>query len=419
MKKVVIPVILLLLQCYVVVYGREWLGLDGNPAVLFILFLLVPLYYLSVLKKGVAPVLQSSSIGKLLIGGAAGAMAIALTTPWFDKLFAEYNNPGQLSDVLTQLNALWERYASGKFPYYPIEEYSWHPYPVYMPLNWLPLALSHLFHFDNRWVGILAMMIANGIWGIYVWRNDVKVIVKLLAILLPMSILLFYIKWAGMDISVSLETLIAAYYMILAIGLLQKNIYLITLGLILCLLSRYTFVFWLPLFAIVYWQNIPRKTNIMMWGAVGLSVVVLYLIPFYLKDPTILKEGILYHNNCAVAEWNGYGEPPVSYTFVPGVYFASYFKNLLPGNSEQEVFLMRSIQAGLMLLLNVIGIWYYQRNKQRIDYSFFTLLMLFVFLLFFYMFSPLLYKYYHLVTLSVSAMLCGAIMLSRNRETTP
>ncbi len=418
MKKVVIPVILLLLQCYLVVYGREWLGLDGNPAVLFILFLLVPFYYLSVLKKGEAPVVKPLAANRLLIGGTIGIAAIAATIPWFDKLFAEYNNPGQLSDVITQLNALYERYASGKFPYYPIEEYSWHPYPVYMPLNWLPLALSHLLHCDNRWIGILTMMIANGVWGIYVWRNNVNVVVKLLAISLPMSILVFYIKWAGMDISVSLETLIAAYYMILAIGLLQKNIYLITLGLILCLLSRYTFVFWLPLFAIVYWQNIPHKTNIMMWGAVALSVVVLYIIPFYLKDPSILKEGILYHNNCAVAEWNGYGEPPVSYTFVPGVYFASYFKNLLPGNVEQEVFLMRGIQAGLMLLLNIIGIWYYQRNKQRIDYSFFTLLMLFVFLLFFYMFSPLLYKYYHLVTLSVSAILCGAIMLSHNRETT-
>lgn len=419
MKKVVIPVILLLLQCYVVVYGRKWLGPNGNSLVLFILLLLVPLYYLSLLKKGEAPAVQSSSVSKLLIGGGVGAAAIAATAPWFDKLFAEYNNPGQLSDVITQLNALWERYASGKFPYYPIEEYSWHPYPVYMPLNWLPLALSHWLHCDNRWIGILFMIIANAVWGIYVWRNQVNVVVKLLAISLPMFILVFYIKWAGMDISVSLETLIAAYYMILAIGLLQKNIYIITLGLILCLLSRYTFVFWVPLFAIVYWQNIPRKTNIMMWGAVGLSVLVLYIIPFYLKDPTILKEGILYHNNCAVAEWNGYGEPPVSYTFVPGVYFASYFKNLLPGDSSQEVFLMRGIQAGLMLLLNITGIWYYQRNKQRIDYSFFTLLMLFVFLLFFYMFSPLLYKYYHLVTLSVSAVLCGAIMLSRNRETTP
>jgi len=419
MKKVIIPFILLLLQCYVVVYGREWLGLDGNPAVLFILFLLVPLYYLSVLKKGGAPAMQSSSVSKLLIGGAVGAAVIAATAPWFDKLFTEYNNPGQLSDVITQLNALWERFAAGKFPYYPIEDYSWHPYPVYMPLNWLPLALSHWLHCDNRWIGILAMIIANAVWGFYVWRNQVNIVVKLMAISLPMFILMFYIKWAGMDISVSLETLIAAYYMILAIGLLQKNIYLITLGLILCILSRYTFVFWLPLFAIVYWQNIPRKTNIMMWGAVALSVVVLYLIPFYLKDPTILKQGILYHNNCAVAEWNGYGEPPISYTFVPGIYFASYFKNLLPGDAANEVFLMRGIQACFMLMLNVAGIWYYQRNKQRIDYSFFTLLMLFVFLVFFYMFSPLLYKYYHIVTLSVSAILCGAIMLSRSRVTTP
>ncbi|MFN4246270.1 MAG: hypothetical protein ACK4EY_01025 [Flavipsychrobacter sp.] len=419
MKKVVIPVILLLLQCYVVVYGREWLGLDGNPAVLFILFLLVPLYYLSVLKKGEAPMPVKPSVSNVLTGGILGLAALACTIPSLDKLFAEYNDPGKLSDVMTQLNALYERYTAGKFPYYPIEDYSWHPYPVYMPLNWLPLALSHIFHFDNRWIGALAMIVANGIWGIYVWRNKVNVIVKLLAISLPLFILIFYISYARMDIGVSMETLIAAYYMILAIGLLQKNIYMITIGLILCLLSRYTFVFWLPLFAIVYWQNIPRKTNIMMWGAVVLAVVVLYIIPFYMKDPTILKEGILYHNNCAVEEWDGYGEPPISYTFVPGIYFASYFKNLLPGNTPEQIYIMRVIQGSLMILLNIIGIVYYQRNKTRVDYSFYTLLMLFVFIMIFYMFSPLLYKYYHILTLSVSAMLCGAIMLSRNRETTP
>ena len=156
-----------------------------------------------------------------------------------------------------------------------------------------------------------------------------------------------------------------------------------------------------------------------MWGTIAASVMTFYIIPFYLKDPTILNKGIAYHNSCAISEWRGFGPEHASNTFAPGIYFGSYFKNLLPGNAEQKVYAMRTIQAGIMLLLNIAGLWYYQRNKHRIDYSFFTLLMLFVFLLFFYMFSPLLYKYYHLVTLSVSAILCGAIMLSRNRETTP
>lgn len=418
MKKVIIPVILLLLQCYCVLLSREWLGLDGNPAVLFILLLLAAVYYFSVLKKGAAPVTDTMSVSKLLMGGGIGIAAITATIPWFDTLFKEYNNPGQLSDVLTQLNVLYERHAAGKFPYYPIAEYAWHPYPVYMPLNWFPLAISHWLHCDNRWIGILAMMIANGIWGIYVWRNNVNIATRLLAICMPLFVLVFYINWGRMDIAVSFETLIAAYYMILAIGLLQKNIYLITTGLILCILSRYTFIFWLPLFAIVYWQNIPRKTNLMMWSAVVLSVILLYIIPFYLQDPTILKKGITYHNNCAINEWYGFGDEHASYTFAPGIYFGSYFKNLLPGNAEQEVYAMRGIQAGLMLLLNVAGLWYYQRNKHRIDYSFFTLLMLYVFIVFFYMFSPLLYKYYHILTLTMSAMLCGAIMLSRKEQAT-
>lgn len=416
MIKPILVTTLFILSCFCVVNGRAYLGTDGNPITLFLSLLAMAGWYIYILRReGAAQALLPPRLPAAITGALVGMAGIAITVPSFDRLFEQYNNPGALSDVITQLDVLYTRYTSGVFPYYPLEEYSWHPYPVYMPLNWLPLAISHLLKVDNRWVGILLMLLANGLWGAFVWRHAVNIAIKIIAILLPVVMLLFYTNWAGMDISVSLETMIAAYYMVLAIGLASKNIYLITAGLILCLLSRYTMIFWLPLFAIIYWQNIPRKANIGMWAAVALAFLVFYILPFYIKDPSILKDGVAYHNHCAIEEWKGYGEERISYTFVPSIYFAAQFRNWLPGAVEQQVFIMRVIQGSLMILLNIAGLLYHRKNKARMDYAKFCLVMLFLFLIFFYMFSPLLYKYYHIVTLSMAAIIGSMILLSGSK----
>ncbi|MEO6133496.1 MAG: hypothetical protein ABIQ02_16770, partial [Saprospiraceae bacterium] len=75
----------------------------------------------------------------------------------------------------------------------------------------------------------------------------------------------------------SFELVIAAYYLVLASGLVARHIGLITAGLVLCILSRYTLVFWLPLVAIILWQKLPRRQNILIWSSVALSILLIYI----------------------------------------------------------------------------------------------------------------------------------------------
>ncbi len=214
----------------------------------------------------------------------------------------------------------------------------------------------------------------------------------------------------------SFELTIAAFYLVLASGLLGRNLWLVTLGLLLCLLSRYTLVFWLPLMAWMLWQEQAPKTNFTVWGAVALSVLLVYLVPFYFKDPSILTEGIHYHNNCAIGEWTGYGEPPVSWSMEKGIYFALYLKNLFGGEMAERVTQARVVQAAVMLSLLGFGLWAYRRWKSRLDGFALGLVMLYAMVGCFYFFSPMTFQYYYLVLFMLSAVVTGKTVLTPEKQ---
>ncbi len=413
MKKALLIILLYILQCYIVMDGRELFGRDGNPFVLFIVSIIIPIWFLYQYKiADEEPI--STALQHKLTGFIAGAAIIVLLIPFFKTLFAEFPDPASLSDVIPQLDTQYTRFMLGEQPYYPLPQFEWHPFPVYMPMHWLPLAIPYAMKIDVRWVGIICMAIANGFWGAFVWGKGSSIVQKTIVTLLPAIVLVGYLHYARLDIGISLETVIAAYYMILSIGLASKNIWLTTAGIILCLLSRYTLVFWLPLFAVLLWMNKPAKTSIIIWVSVIASILFIYIIPFYLKDPTILAKGVHYHNSCAIAEWEGFGDPDYLNTFGPGIYFAPYLKQLLPGTMEHRVFLARGIQALLMIGLVVWGILYYRKRRKAMGFYDLSLVMLYLIVLTFYMFSPLLFKYYYIALLCISAIVCGKMLLKSN-----
>ncbi|MEO6131870.1 MAG: hypothetical protein ABIQ02_08470, partial [Saprospiraceae bacterium] len=129
------------------------------------------------------------------------------------------------------------------------------------------------------------------------------------------------------------------------------------------------------------------------------------------RDPSILSKGLAYHNAAVVEEWKGYGDPPVSYSMEQGIYFALQLKSWFTGEMTERVFKSRMLQGGLMLLLLVIGWLSWRRWRDRLHFGEYSLVMLYCFMLFFYCFGPLTYRYYLLVLLMISAVICGKIIL--------
>ena len=413
MTRTLTALLLFVIQAWLVVKGLEVFGKDLNPFLLFADSMLLAIYFFYSILNGGTEVVNSRP--KQLIGFVLGAFSIAALCWSLRSLFHEYPDAGQWSDVIPQLQTLYTRFANGTQPYHELEQYAWKPYPVYMPMHWLPVSIPLALGIDLRWVGILLVLISTGILAGWIWRNETNVPAKVLSLVLPSGVLLAYIREEPVGLGVSLETVVAAYYLLLAAGLASRNLVLTTTGTILCLLSRYTMVFWLPLFLVLLWFKVPKKTNVLVWLSIVLSVLLIYVLPFYANDPTILKNGLAYHNHCAVAEWVGMGDPPVSGTFEYGLYFAPYLKSLFTGDMTHRVFMDRVLQLLLMAGLTAVSLLMYRKWKHRMNIYDLGLGMLYLFMLFFYMFGPLLYAYYYIPLLMISAVMCGKIMLLRKQ----
>jgi hypothetical protein len=418
MIRIFVPLILFVLQVYLVFKGASHFGMLGTPFVLLAVSIPIPLLCLRYLLKERDKTLPlfSNSWRSLLIGGGLGAISISIFYKKIQATLDSTKDYGSQSDVIPQLETLYNRFAQGIFPYAPLEQYPWHPYPVYMPLNWLPVGLAGPLHCDVRWIGILFLAVGAILWGIWIWRTQVNVLLKLLLIALPAYILWAVLQWDNAGIGVTLESLIIAFYFLLAYGLLTRNLSITVAGIICCILSRYTMIFWLPLFLFMLWQNTSKKSNYFAWISIVAAVLLLYIVPFYLKDPSILAKGLAYHNHCYVDAWNGLGNPEEATVFNEGLNFSWFIREYTSGSMEHRVFIGRCVQGGLMLVLLLVACLGYRKSKNKIHFYDYSLIALYCFLLLFFISSPLTYKYYYYPFFIVSALVVARIMIIKRSQ---
>lgn len=394
-----------------VISGNE-LEIYVNPAILFVVSLVIPSCYLFLLFQNPTSK-ESLPVKKLqnILFFMAGAATILISYEEVRKLFAHYPDVGKLSDVLPCIEIQYHRFAHHEYPYTPIKFDTYTLNPIYLPLQWVPVGITQFLGIDDRWIGFIFLTIAAGIFGIFVLRNTKNYVSGFIALILVSVPFWAFIKLGGIEIPATLETEIAAYYLVLAAGLAMRNLPVIIAGIILCLLSRYTFVFWVPLFAVLLWQNVPVKRSIFAWSIVALAVLVIYVLPFYIKDPKTFTDGLAYYNNQSIGSWAPFHDDPYPYTFSNGLNFGPYMWHWLPGDIPQKVFLSRLIQVGWMLALLFGGIWYYRKHKAKLNFYDFSLVMLYLFITFFFMFTAQLFKYYLLTWLVLSGVLCAKIVL--------
>lgn len=411
MLKKLITIALFLIQTYLIMMGRYYSWKDFNPFIILACTVAIFILYInSQLDK--KPLEMNQPMSSRLIGFGIGLLFMSIYLYVFRRMLWGYPNPGSISDILPQLETQYGRFIKGVSPYSPLDQLAWHPYPVYMPMHWLPLGLAYLFHFDVRLIGMIALVVVNGFWGSYIWGKEHNILLKIVAIFLPTYMIQAFWQWERVDLAVSMETLIAAYYLLLAVGLLSRNLVITTIAIILCLLSRYTLVFWLPLFIPLLFINEKKKYSLYIVTSMAIAVLVFYIIPFYLKDPTILSKGIAYHNSCAISEWAIEG-----YTFRSCVYFAPFFAKILPGAAAQQIFLMRTIQAIIMIGLVIMGFVLYGKWKNRINFYDLCLGILYLVVFLFYIFGALTYTYYYATAIVLSAVLVAMVLLSKqNRQ---
>jgi hypothetical protein len=320
------------------------------------------------------------------------------------KIWAKYPEPGKISDVLPQLETMCSRFFAGEFPYQIVKLPTHEPYPVYMPLHWGPIQISHALGIDVRWSGMVMLLAAVGIAAYWLSKSvpDAPLRRSLPAMLLFALPVWGFVFWAKIDIAVSLEGVVAAWYILLAAGLATRHHALIAIGLVGALLSRYTLLFWVPFFATLLWLNAPRKYSYWIWGSALAAGLAIFVVPFWAKDPSIVSKILAYYSGCSEGSWLR----PDEYTFMDGLSLNIHLRQWLPGAPADNLPFAHYPQIGLQLLLGTLGVYFYQRKwRHTLDVYTFALLLLALMIPAFYIFSPMLFKYYMLMPLSVSAVL--------------
>jgi hypothetical protein len=403
--KVFFAILLFGFQLFLSLEGVIYFGKYWNPVWLLLAHVALFILYLSALRTRQVTKNHRSAKGIRIAGTLLGILSILVCLPSLQALFQSIPNPVDYSDVIPQLDIQYQRFKAGILPYQPMDLPHSKPYPVYMPFHWLPAALTDWLRLDIRWSGIVLMFSATGLYGWWLFRNNTHLLLKTIALTFPAVALISFCYWGGSELAISLETTITAYYIILATGLFARSLPLTIFGLALCFLSRYTMIFWVPLFTLLLLHHKGLKPALTLVVAICLAVVVFYVLPFLTRDPEIFMKGLRYHNDAAAFEW-GHG----AWSFENGLYFAPHINDAVKGSWEHKVMVARVLQAACMLLLFAGGLFYQLRKKTQQNFYDFSLGMLYLFLVMFYMVGPLTYRYYLLTPLTLSGMLVGKMI---------
>ena len=416
-----LAIVLFLIQLLLILCGGLTIGKYWNPILLFFVSLAIPFCFLKGYlnaneKPGIG--LQSISKYRNALWAIVGLILFLFSYEEFRKQLVEVSKPETISDVITQVVTLYERFASGEFPYQPISiNGDYNLEPVYMPLTWLPIGLAKVLNVDVRWIGFGFLALVFGIYGWTVGGMQKTIVSKVIMLALPVLPFWAFILLSDYDLTVSYELVTGAYYLLLAVGLLGKNWWLIVLGIIACLLSRYTLLVWIPLFALLVFSEFGLRKSLTIWSIVAGSVLLFFIIPFYLKEPAFMERAMQHYHNVTVADWIGYGDPPGSWNQELGVSISPIEHALFRGPMEVRVTLARYIETGIILLLTIGGWFMYRRWRNRLDMFDFSLVMLYLFVFVVYYFSPLTFRYYYFSFLLISGIVCAkTIVFSANKK---
>lgn len=411
MKRPLLPVFALFLaQIILCIYGNRIFQKEANPFALIVVSGLLAIHCFRFFNQPRHSLTPSSSPAYLpWLHALTGMLGLFTAYEELRKIWVRYPEPGKISDVIPQLKAMSDRFFGGEFPYQPVILPTHEPFPVYMPMHWMPVQIANVLGTDPRWSAVILLMLAVGVSGYFLSKAHPTAFRKhtLPAMLLFALPVWGYVLWGKLDIAVSLEGIVAAWYVLLAAGLATRNHALIAMGIIGAVLSRYTLLFWLPLFAILLWLNAPRKHSYLIWGSVGAAVLIFFVFPFWMIDPSIVSKIIDYYEGCSEGSW----VRPDAFTFADALSLNIHLRQWLPGTPEQNLPYAHFPQFIIQILIVVSGVYFYQKKwRNTMDVYTFSLLALSIMPMLFYTFSPMLFKYYMLMPLMVSAVLCWKVV---------
>lgn len=239
------------------------------------------------------------------------------------SLFNEVPILPKYSDIIPTIKVLVSRLLNGQTVYKPIDDFGYHMPVTYLPLQWAPYVIAEWLHFDYRWIAFCIWLIACV--ALIITNRQRRLSSKITIPVVLALVVTLLIKYEPDVLTMSVELMVAGYYILFIIGISSNNPWIKGLVITLCLLSRYSLILWLPLWMLAEWIAHNRMNTLKSIVVIASAIFLLYVLPFLRKDWSTLLAGYHYYTNAAIGEWeknNWYGKPQSLYC---GVGFARFF----------------------------------------------------------------------------------------------
>lgn len=309
------------------------------------------------------------------------------------------------SDIIPAMKVYVSRFLNHQYVYALITEFGYEMYPTYLPCTWGAFILPDILHFDYRLMALLILLFSLVFYTRKVLLTGGSSTDQWLKMILPyFSILLLFI-YLPFDMGATVEIFVLGYYIFLAYSITGKSNLLKGLAIVLCLLSRYSLILWLPLlFLMLFYRN--KKDAIIAGSVVFIGVLLLYIIPYLSADWQLFTKGVGKYVGAASAEWSGQwwqkpGDMPIQLS--RGFGFAIYFYKWLSGDLIYKITMLKNAQLITSLLtVGALTIAYFWKFKNYVTVELYALLSLKFTLAVFYSFVLVPYIYMFIPTLGAS-----------------
>jgi hypothetical protein len=307
-------------------------------------------------------------------------------------------------DIIPQIQRFNQEFLAGRFPYTPFDDFGYRMSPTYLPAQWLPYLPSILFKFDPRLITFGVFSFTYFIFLIKIIKQNIPFLKALILLAFPIFFIVNIVEDDPNIIAVTVEILIMSYYLLLSMSLTTHTRSFQIVTLVLCLMSRFSLVFWLPLYLFILWTKDGIRPTVKFGFYIFAGAALLYG-PFLAIDPYIFTNAQAYYDTATASAWT---YTPQSEHLINSFSFVSFFLkkgvNILENLADMKK-LMLTVTPAVSIILGII--WW--RFKDKLDSILFSLCALKISLAVFYSLIQFPFTYLYVTPIILSLVICYRI----------
>ncbi len=324
-------------------------------------------------------------------------------------VFKIYAIDKSISDIIPQIQIILHYFLSGKTPYVTFNDLGYPMFPCYLPAQWLPFVLAEKYQFDYRWISSSVLCIGIAVLCSIMWQSRLKFYEKAGVVFFIFFFLSRFITLQDVVFGATIETLMSGYYILLAVGIYRTKNLPLRAGLItLCLLSRFSFLFWVPLYIGIVALSESYRNAFKLSLYIFLGVFLFYILPFMIipNDYTIFFKTQQYYTEATVGEWqhlSDNGEVPRH--LFNGKGLACYFYMYVKGDLLHKIHIAQFAAWCANFLAAATLFFFFLKKKNETNARIYAVGALKIIITVFYAFVQIPYSYLFLVPLGLTQVM--------------